>query len=71
MDKQLKDYMKQLGARGGKARAKSLNRAQLSDIGKLGASKRWPNSHIPSKYNEYYCSTHKRPMSTCLPARYN
>jgi hypothetical protein len=38
--KQISDFMKEMGAKGGKARAEKLSAKQLSDIGKLGGRPR-------------------------------
>lgn len=41
MAKQKELTAREMGSRGGKARGKNLSKRQLSEIGKLGAAKRW------------------------------
>jgi len=41
MKKELRDYLRKLGSKGGKARAQSLSREQRREIGKQAAKARW------------------------------
>jgi len=41
MDKKLREYFKRLGRKGGKARKKSLSKAELSEQGRKAVAARW------------------------------
>jgi general stress protein YciG len=41
--------VKEMGARGGKARAKNLNKKQMSEIGRKGARARWTTTKKGAK----------------------
>lgn len=45
-EKELREYLRELGRRGGQARAKNLTEQEASNIGKKAAAARWSSKRL-------------------------